>query len=160
MASVRESYHHLTTYLPFVKSNNDGITSGVSSSMLAHCTIWHLLYMAGLLAAFVAGGIAGHLYWRRVRAWARRSHARVHRWVSTRRDEAIVQWDGVVARVEGAIAGWNNMGTGKAQKNGTFAGQQVIPVTTTEEEKESPSPAQHGGGGKRKRKHHIPGMGK
>ncbi|KAK8102149.1 hypothetical protein PG984_015295 [Apiospora sp. TS-2023a] len=162
MASVRESFQSLTTYLPFVKTNNDGNTSGISSWILAHCTIWHLLYMTGLVAAFVAGGVLGHLYWRRVRAWTRRSHARAHRWMSARRGEIVAQWDGVVARLEGAVAGWNNKGTDKGQ-------QPVITITTTANEaRETPSsPAQQGGGGggsggggKKKRRYHVPGMGR
>ncbi|KAK7906548.1 hypothetical protein PG985_016285 [Apiospora marii] len=153
MASLHTTSYHLPPWLPFVKSSNNSST--ISSWLVSHCTIWHLLYTAGLVAAFVAGGVLGHLYWRRVRAWARRSHARVHRWTSARRDEVMVRWDGVVARLEGAVAGWKNQGS-------TDKGQPVITVTFPEERERPSSPGQQGGNGgsKRKRRHHIPGMGK
>lgn len=154
MASIHSNLRRLAAWLPFVKSGHDGNSSTVSW-LASRCTVWHLLYAAGLAAAFVAGGVLGHLYWRRVRAWARRSHARAHRWVSVRRYEAMVQWDGVVKRLEGAVAGWNNEGPVK--------GKSVTISTAPDEERESPSPGQYGGnggGGKRKRRHHIPGMGK
>ncbi|KAK7947061.1 uncharacterized protein PG986_011382 [Apiospora aurea] len=161
MASVR---NYVTPYLPsFIKSTNSE-TPGLFAN---YYTIHHLLYLTSLLAAFALGAALGHLYWRRLRAGARRAHARAHRWATARRYEAVALWDGVGARLEGAVAGWKNGMSGRganynAQRPGSIGGatgtghQRVVVLetagtsTATEEEGRGQGSGTQGGGGGRK----------
>ncbi|KAK8071393.1 hypothetical protein PG997_011596 [Apiospora hydei] len=148
------------------------LTDMLGSSFFAnYYTIHHLLYLTSLLLAFTLGAVLGHLYWRRLRAGARRTHARAHRWASARRYEAVALWDGVGARLEGAVAGWKNGmgGRGAAaynninnnaqrQRGGSIGGghQRVVVLetaatsTATEEEGRGQGSGAQGGGGGRK----------
>ncbi|KAK6839225.1 hypothetical protein PG987_005091 [Apiospora arundinis] len=151
MASVRD---HLSTWLPlplpFLKSTNNHPAWTSRPNNTYCCSLRQTLYLTALLLAFAAGVAAGHLYWRRVRSWTRRTHARAHQWVSARREEVVGHLDRVVGRVEGAVAGWNN-GMG----GGTFKQKDEPSVGTGE----APSSSQSfdPGSGERKRKQFVPG---
>ncbi|KAK6857306.1 hypothetical protein PG995_007493 [Apiospora arundinis] len=136
--------------LPFLKSTNNSPAWTSRPNNTYCCSLRQAVYLTALLLAFAAGVAAGHLYWRRVRSWTRRTHARAHQWTSSKRDEIVGCWERVVGRVEGAVAGWNN-----GMRGGTFKEKDEPSVGTGE----APSSSQSfdPGSGKRKEKQFVPG---